>query len=132
MEKDFKNDLYKLRAQDVVLASALVFVSVLWLAAPSGAGGGGASAARVYHNGREVGELRLDRRETRSFSFEAGRITVEAVPGEGVHISESNCPAKVCVHSGWAGRPGETIACLPNKLLVEIEGEDREYDAVIR
>lgn len=132
MKKDLNGNLYKLRPQDVVLASVLVLASVFWLAAPSGAGSGRASAAKVYHDGRAVGELRLDRRGTRSFSFEAGRITVEAVPGKGVHISESYCPAKVCVHSGWAGRPGETIACLPNKLLVEIEGEDREYDAVIR
>jgi len=130
MEEEIKDKLCGLRVQDVVLGSVLVFASVFWLAAPSGAGDAGAAAAKVYHAGRQVGELRLDRRETLSFTYEAGRITVEAVPGKGVRISEANCPAKVCVHAGWIDKPGETIACLPNKLLVELEGGKQEYDAV--
>ncbi|MCX5790844.1 MAG: NusG domain II-containing protein, partial [Elusimicrobia bacterium] len=108
----------------------LVCASVLWLVLPTRAGAGAASAAVVRHGGEVVARLPLDRPGARTFCFEAGRITVEVVPGKGVCISESNCPEKICVHAGWISRPGETIACLPNKLLVEIEGENQEYDAV--
>ena len=131
MSEKLKNNLYATRVQDIVLGSVLVCASILWLILPTGAGAGGASAALIYHDGRAVAELPLDRQGSRSFSFEAGAISVEAVPGRGVRIVESNCPAKVCVHAGWINKPGETIACLPNKLLVEIKGEKQEYDAVI-
>jgi len=131
MTGELHDNFYKMRIQDVVLAAGLICASVSWLASPTGAGGGAASSALVYHGGRVVAEIPLGGLETRAFSFEAGRISVEAVPGRGVHILESNCPAKVCVHAGWISLPGETIACLPNKLLVEIKGEKQEYDAVI-
>ena len=131
MSEELNDNFYAMRVQDVVLGAVLVCASVLWLILPTGAGAGGTCAAVVYHGGRVVAELPLDRRGSRSFSFEAGTISVEAVPGLGVRISESDCPAKVCIHAGWINRPGETIACLPNKLLVEIKGENREYDAVI-
>jgi hypothetical protein len=36
------------------------------------------------------------------------------------------------LHHGWAGHTGETIACVPNELLIEVEGEENEYDAVVR
>ena len=131
MSEELKNNLYATRAQDIILGAVLICASVLWLILPTGAGAEGASAAVVYHDGRAVAELPLDRRGSRSFSFKSGTISVEAVPGRGVRISQSNCPAKVCVHTGWIKKPGETIACLPNKLLVEIKGEKQEYDAVI-
>ena len=131
MSEKINDNLYAVRAQDVVLGAVLIGASILWLLLPTGAGAARAATAIVYHGGRMVAELPLDRRGSRSFSFEAGAISVEAVPGSGIRILKSDCPSKMCIHSGWINRPGETIACLPNKLLVEIKGEDREYDAVV-
>ncbi len=118
------------RPQDYILGAVLVLASVAWLAAPTSAGGG-ELRARLVHDGRTVGELPLDAPATRSFNFEAGEIAVEVKPGRGIHISETHCPNKICMHEGWIDRPGETIACLPNRFLVEIEGGEREYDAVV-
>ena len=131
MAEELKDHLYKMRFLDAALGATLVCASAYWLMFPTRAGAGGAPAAVVYHGGRAAAELPLDRRGVRSFSFGSGNISVEVVPGRGAHILESNCPAKVCVHAGWISAPGETIACLPNKLLVEIKGEDQKYDAVI-
>jgi hypothetical protein len=38
---------------------------------------------------------------------------------------QSDCPDKVCVHSGFLNTPGQTAACLPNKVLLYIYGEDK-------
>ena len=45
--------------------------------------------------------------------------------------SFADCPDKLCVHQKAVSRDGESIICLPNKVVVSIEGgEDREMDAV--
>ena len=37
-------------------------------------------------------------------------------------VSEANCPDKVCMGMGRISRNGEFIACLPNRLIVVVEG----------
>ena len=37
-------------------------------------------------------------------------------------VSEADCPDKVCMGMGKISRNGEFIACLPNRLLVVVEG----------
>ncbi len=39
-------------------------------------------------------------------------------------ITEASCPDKVCVRTGKIHRSGELIVCLPNRVVVTIEGED--------
>jgi len=132
MTNNISEKMLKARFQDYVLCAAVLFLSVFWLTVPTGAAGAAPSSAVLRHGGRVLARLPLDRAARRVFSLASGLITVEVAPGKGVRISESNCPAKVCVHHGWAHAAGETIACIPNRLLVEIEGERSEYDAVIR
>ncbi|PKM97065.1 MAG: hypothetical protein CVU79_10190 [Elusimicrobia bacterium HGW-Elusimicrobia-3] len=131
MTQNIPEKLLKTRPQDYVLSGALLLASLFWLTAPSGAGGAAPSTAVLSAGGRRLAELPLDRPARRTFSLAYGRLTVEVEPGKGVRILESNCPAKVCLHHGWASHTGETIACVPNELLVEVEGEESEYDAVI-
>ncbi len=46
---------------------------------------------------------------------------------------EADCPDKLCVHQKSISKNGETIVCLPNKVVVEVKsGEDAEYDSVAR
>lgn len=39
------------------------------------------------------------------------------------YISEANCPDKICVAHREISKTGETIVCLPHKLVVEIKEE---------
>ncbi|MGB8454827.1 MAG: NusG domain II-containing protein [Anaerocolumna sp.] len=44
---------------------------------------------------------------------------------------DANCPDKLCVHQRDIENNGETIVCLPNKVVVEIEStKDSGVDAV--
>lgn len=52
-----------------------------------------------------------------------------------VCIDDSPCPLKVCMGMGEVSRTGELLACVPNDLLVRIEGaeeEERGYDLLSR
>ena len=44
---------------------------------------------------------------------------------------EADCPDQLCVHQKKISMNHESIICLPNRVVVEIESsENSEYDAV--
>ena len=45
------------------------------------------------------------------------------VKNETIAIDEADCPDKICVQTGAISKPGEIIACLPHKLIIEIKSE---------
>ncbi len=50
-----------------------------------------------------------------------------------VSVTEATCKNQVCVHHSDISLSGESIVCLPNKLLVRIEGGSEKgggYDSV--
>ncbi len=75
----------------------------------------------------------------RELPLQEGRtVTVDGVLGESVirvsdgriRFTDSPCPARYCVHTGWIERTGEVAACLPNGIVIEIRGGVREFDAI--
>jgi len=52
-----------------------------------------------------------------------GANTVE-VKNNSISVIKADCKDEICVKSGAIGKSGEVIACLPHKLLIEIEDKD--------
>lgn len=53
---------------------------------------------------------------------------VIVIEGMDVYIKEADCHDKLCIIQGKINKVGEVIACLPNKLIVEIKGEKLDDD----
>lgn len=53
---------------------------------------------------------------------------------DGARITSSPCPDKVCIHQGKITRSGQTIACVPEKVLVTITtaAKENDHDAILR
>ncbi|HHV60784.1 MAG TPA: NusG domain II-containing protein [Clostridiaceae bacterium] len=47
-----------------------------------------------------------------------------------IRVIESDCPDQVCVRTGWLTKTGELAVCVPNRLMIKIEGENLEIDGV--
>ena len=45
----------------------------------------------------------------------------------GVFVEAAPCANQICVKSGRVSRPGQWIACLPNRVFVAVEGADDEH-----
>ena len=45
------------------------------------------------------------------------------IKGESVAILEADCPDQVCMKPGFISKPGQSLVCLPHKLMIEIVGE---------
>lgn len=72
--------------------------------------------------------LRMDKRI--NVEGEKGSVVIEVKEGR-VRVVESSCFQKICVNTGWINKPGQNIVCLPNKVLITIEGkESPTIDAV--
>ena len=46
---------------------------------------------------------------------------VELAPGR-VRMYSANCPDQVCVHQGWVSDGAAPLVCLPNGLVIQLEG----------
>ena len=47
-----------------------------------------------------------------------------------VHMEYSDCLNQECVHQGSISNSAQVIVCLPNRVIVNILGQDSPYDAV--
>lgn len=100
------------------------------LAAALGSRAGSVSAGRaVVIVGRvPLAEMPLEVDGARTFVGRKGPVTVTTRDGA-VAVTASTCPQRVCVAMGWKRRTGDVIACVPNELLVRVEGGAPAPDA---
>lgn len=49
-----------------------------------------------------------------------------------VYMSDADCPDKLCVNMGRISKTGETIVCLPHRVVVEISGGESGVDSVVQ
>ena len=85
--------------------------------------------AYIYHNNRLLGAYQLARDQVIVIGDKARpHMKIEIKDGR-IRVAESDCPKGVCKQAGWVRTPGRSIVCVPNKVLIEVRGERRGYDA---
>jgi hypothetical protein len=59
--------------------------------------------------------------------------TLVGIHDKSVRIEESPCPNKTCIAAGAISEAGQWVACLPNQVIVRIEGgsDDAGVDASV-
>lgn len=75
--------------------------------------------------------------ENREVSIKTGEndeyINILTIKDGKASISEADCPDKICVETRAVSFVGETIVCLPHKLVIEITSEktDDQIDVAV-
>ena len=105
----------------VALAAAALALFFL-----SRAGGGEAGAVAIRDGDAAPYSLTLD--APRRVQLAEGHITL-VIEQDGVYVEYADCPTQDCVRTGKITRAGESIVCLPNRVVVTLEGAG-EFDAV--
>lgn len=123
-ETDMAGRTVWLRKRDIILCIVLIAVGitcwlVMWFVLPAG------NTADVYIDGKMVQTIDMTVDDAYEFSTDRGSNTVVVESGK-IRVSDADCPDKVCVDMGWKSRRGETITCLPHKLVIEIQGGGKE------
>lgn len=117
----------KTRFRDILLISSLAVAGlVLLLVMRPGSEIGNTAVIQV--NGVVIARYPLS--EDGIHVLNGGDNTIEIKDGK-IRMLEAHCPNQLCVHQGWISRSFQSIVCLPNKLIVTIEGDDKPVDFVL-
>lgn len=106
-----------------VASVSLLLLGLRWLPFTSDQTG-----VRLELEGRIVQEIALQAVDGTivTIPLEWGEAQLE-VKGGAVRLlpmPDSVCPRQICSHTGWIRRPGETIICIPNRLVIRLTGSD--------
>ena len=120
-------DKYTTKKRDIVLAAVLLILGVTGvLIVKYGLKSG--NTADVYIDDKLVQTIDLSVDDEYTFQTDKGSNTVEVRNGA-VSMKSADCPDKVGVRMGTKNRNGETITCLPHKLVIEVHGgQEQEVD----
>ncbi|HHU51821.1 MAG TPA: NusG domain II-containing protein [Firmicutes bacterium] len=90
----------------------------------------------VTVNGETILNLELSPNQSGRYliPLERGQAVLEVDDGAvRLQDMEGLCPRRICSHTGWIRKQGESILCVPNKLLIRILGAEGEsVDALSR
>ena len=103
----------------VVLILALLATALYFILAPSQG-----RTAEIYVKGDLVATVRLDHYE----KLHVDGLVVVVEEGS-IHVEDSDCPDKICEKVGRISKEGQTIVCLPNKVVIKILGKG-EVEAI--
>lgn len=62
-------------------------------------------------------------RESYQYESEEGQINLIERDGKKAYMAHANCPDSLCVKQGEISEVGETIVCLPHRVLLEVVSE---------
>lgn len=85
--------------------------------------------AEIYSDGEIVKTQKLSEiEEEYSFSVSGCELKLSK---DAVSFVSSDCPDKLCIKHGVLSKKGDTMACVPNKVVVSIRnGKNNDFDAV--
>ena len=84
----------------------------------------------VSIDGGEVCRYSLS--EDGEFTLNGGTNTL-VISGGKAYISEADCPDGLCVSQGKISRTGQTVVCLPHRVMLRIVGaEDADVELEVR
>lgn len=58
-----------------------------------------------------------------------GTSVAEVKPGA-IRMKFSPCPDRYCMETGWINRPGQIIACVPNKIIIKIYSDKNSVEII--
>lgn len=116
-----KNRLPLLKGDILLIVSLCLIIVLLFL--PSFGDADEKLTAEIYHNGEIVKTVSLS--ETDGEEITAGNCEL-LIEKDGVSFIHSDCRDKLCIKRGKLKRKGDTMACVPEKVVAVIKGENKD------
>ena len=115
---ELKPNLWDILVVLAVVALAAASALTVWPGRDSGS-----LTAVVTADGEELdrfapADLAAD---PRTYTHNGYTLTVTAEDG-GLRGSEADCPTQDCVHTGAISRSGQSIVCLPARIIIQLTG----------
>lgn len=121
----------KLKVGDYIIAAAVVLVAALLFLQYFGFSRA-AGKAVIEIDGKPIASYALNPNDDRVETVQTGELHFQIRLKNGkIAITDIDCPDKICVKTGYIGKTGQSIVCLPNKVIIKTYGKTDEGDADI-
>ena len=107
-----------MKKNDLLLIGVIVLAALAVMGYHYFKGGGGTGKAVVTVDGKLYGTYDLLEDQT----IDIKGMNTLTIEGGRAAMAHASCPDRLCVHHKPISRAGESIICLPNKVVVTIEG----------
>ena len=124
-----KEKLLGMTRGDILLGVSLLLLGIIFFVWVLFWGQADANKVEVKVNGKIVGVYSLSEEQEIKLK-DLGKNTF-VIRGNQVEMTKADCPDQYCVKHHPISKNGESIICLPNKVVITIKGKDEgEVDAV--
>lgn len=120
----------KIKKRDIIVILLILFLS-LFMAffAKKLKSNEDGSYLRIELNGKEYGRYPLNKDKTFKIKIDEDEYNVIEIKNKEVRMKEANCRDLLCTHMPSIKKVGETIVCLPHRLILEIiSSDDKKND----
>lgn len=78
-----------------------------------------ANVANVYHGNDLILSIDLSIDKTYEVMGENGKVVIEVLNNK-IRVVEENSPYHLCSKQGFISNTGQSIICLPNRIIIEL------------
>lgn len=121
MNSSNKRKLPMKKGDFVLIGFLCLLIAVLFL--PSFFSGSERLTAEIYLDGEIVKTALLSEYDREEITVGNCVLLLEK---DGVSFLESDCPDRLCIKRGKLKRKGDTMACVPEKVVAVIKSEKKE------
>ena len=113
------------KKKDAVLILTVLLIAGAAFGVHEFAGGDGADTVTVKVDGKVTGTYPLAKDQKIRIN---GGTNILTIKNGKAKMTDADCPDQLCVHQKAASKNHESIICLPNKVVVEVDGsEESEF-----
>lgn len=111
---------------DILIIGAVLLLALMCMI-PRFFGGKGDPVAVITADNEIVAEIGLKNAAEQTIEVNGTKITVKN--GE-ISFTDSDCDDKICIKTGALNSPGDSSACVPNRVSIYVKGEVGDFDVV--
>jgi hypothetical protein len=87
--------------------------------------------ALVYYENKLIKTIDLTSSNTYTVNGYNGKVVLETKQGS-IRVREEKSPLHICSKQGWVSNTNEIIVCLPNKIVIKLQSNNEDLDAVVK
>lgn len=120
-----------MKKKDIILIAAVLIIALISFAAIKMTQKDGKEVV-VTVNGKQVYKTSIDKDTIYKIPVENG-TNIMQIKDKKVTMKQADCKDQICVDHKAIEKSGETIVCLPHKVVIEIKSgksKEQEFDGV--
>ena len=120
----------KFGMRDCVFLAALFLLGMILTVAINSFSKDG-SMINITVDGTLYGNYELSEPQEIPIELDGSIANIIVIENGSAHMKDADCPDRLCMRQGSIDQDGQTIICLPHKLVVEVTGGKKEaYDSI--